>query len=324
MARPKPKLDLPGAIVPPLTPFTDDLRVDYDRLAGIVDYVVEDCGAAMVVAAGVEAQEYQYLHFDERKELMARTIEMVGSRAPVVAGISHPSFRVAVELAQFAEARGAAAVQLLAPNRPTGGAAKLSEHVAYYEAVLRETGLPMMLYLNAGPGADMPVPATVELASLDGIEYVKESSRDLARVSRLVEEIEHAGHAHYFTTMQMYLATLSLGGSGVTLPAPAAFIARKLTEAFVAGDIAEAQRLQRQFAVWPARWMPFGLAAVMKAASSWLGVPAGGPYPPYEPVSGEALERLHAYLETTDLEKKTNQNTKREGMDADGHAVVGH
>jgi 4-hydroxy-tetrahydrodipicolinate synthase len=319
MTMAKPKIKLPGTVVPPLTPFTEDLRVDYDKLAGIVDYVVEDCGASMVVAAGVEAQEYQYLDFEARKELMAKTIEMVGGRAPVVAGISHPSFRVAVELAHFAEAKGAAVVQLLAPNRPTGGPAKLSEHVAYYQAVLRETGLPMMLYLNAGPGADVSLPATVELASLDGIDYVKESSRDLARVSRLVEEIEHAGHAHYFTTMQMYLATLSLGGSGVTLPAPAALIARRITDAFVAGDIAEAQRLQRQFTVWPARWMPFGLAAVMKATSNYLGVPAGAPYPPYEPVSGEALEKLHAYLATTDLKK----NEKREDIHAHGHAAVG-
>jgi 4-hydroxy-tetrahydrodipicolinate synthase len=320
MTMAKPKIKLPGTVVPPLTPFTEDLRVDYDKLAGIVDYVVADCGASMVVAAGVEAQEYQYLDFEARKELMAKTIEMVAGRAPVVAGISHPSFRVAVELAHFAEAKGASVVQLLAPNRPTGGPAKLSEHVAYYQAVLRETGLPMMLYLNAGPGADVSLPATVELASLEGIDYVKESSRDLARVSRLVEEIEHAGHAHYFTTMQMYLATLSLGGSGVTLPAPAAYIAKKLTDAFVSGDIAEAQRLQRQFTVWPARWMPFGLAAVMKATSNWLGVPAGDPYPPYEPVSGEALEKLHAYLATTDLKKKTEE---REDTHAHGHAAVG-
>lgn len=296
-------LRLPGTIVPPLTPFTDAGRVDFDALKGIVDYVVEDCDASMVIAAGVEAQEYQYLDFEARKELIAKTLDFVAGRRPVAVGISHPSFRVAVELAGFAAECGADAVQLLAPNRPTGGPAKLSELVAYYEAVLKETELPMMLYLNSGPGADLSVPATVELARLDGIDYVKESSRDLARVSRLIEEIEHAGHARYFTTMQMYLATLSLGGSGVTLPPPAALTARKLTDAYVAGDFAEAARLQRQFAIWPARWMEFGLAAVMKASLEHLGVPAGVPYPPYEPVSGDALAKMHACLDTTDMKK---------------------
>lgn len=303
---------LPGSIVPPLTPFTEDLKVDYPALRRIVDYVVEDCDASLVIAAGVEAQEYQYLDFESRKELIARTIEFVDGRRPVVVGVSHPSFRTAIELANFAEEKGAAAHQLLAPNRPTGGSIKTSELVAYYQSVLRETSLPMMLYLNAGPGSDLSIPDTIEIARMDRIDYVKESSRDLARVSRLIAEIEHAGHARYLTTMQMYFATLSLGGSGVTLPPPAAAIVRRITEAFVAGDLAEAARLQRQFTLFPARWMPFGLAAVMKAALNHLGIPAGDPYPPYEPVHGPALDKLKTHLDAMQFAdtKKTG------GMDA--------
>jgi 4-hydroxy-tetrahydrodipicolinate synthase len=50
--------------------------------------------------------------------------------------------------------------------------------------------------------------------------------------------------------------------------------------------------------------MPSGLAAVMKAASNFIGVPAGDPYPPYSPVTGEALETLHRFLATTALSSK--------------------
>ena len=205
---------------------------------------------------------------------------MVDGRAPVVAGISHPSFRTAIELAHFAEASGASVVQLLAPNRPTGGHAKLSEHVAYYEAVLRETRLPMMLYLNAGPGADVSLPATVELASLGRHRLMSRKAPAIWRASRVWSK-KSSMRATPVTSPRCRCISppCSLGGSGVTLPAPAALVARRLTDAFVAGDIAEAQRLQRQFAVWPARWMPFGLAAVMKASLNYLGVPAGTPYP---------------------------------------------
>jgi len=294
---------LRGTIVPPLTPFRDG-RVDYDALRAMVDYVVEDCNASMVVAAGVEAQEYQFLSLADRKELIAKTIELVGGRRPVAVGISHPSFATAIELADFAEEKGASALQLLAPMRPTGGVIKTSELIAYFRAVLDRTSLPMMLYLNQGPGADPSVQATVELAKLDRIDFIKESSRDLARVSRLIFEIEHAGHAQYFTTMQMWLATLALGGSGVTVPPPAALITRRMFDAFEAGEFKEAARLQGQLALFPARWMEFGLAAVMKAALTHLGVPSGDPYPPYEPVTGDALAALKAYLDTTDLPKK--------------------
>jgi 4-hydroxy-tetrahydrodipicolinate synthase len=297
-------IDYPATIVPPLTPFTSGGRVDYDLLKGIVDYVVEDCQASMVIAAGVEAQEYQYLSLEERRELISKTIEFTGKRRPVVVGISHPSFRVALELAEFATERGADALQLLAPQRPTGGPPSTAELVGYFEAVTKEISLPLMLYLNAGPGADVSLPATIELSKLDGIAYVKESSRDMARVSRLIAEIDHAGHARYFTTMQMLLPTLMLRGTGVTLPPPAAKLAMGIIDAVRAKKYEEAARLQLQFAVYPNKWMANGLAAVMKASLNHLGVPSGEPYPPYKPLSGTELESLKTYLDSTDLAPK--------------------
>jgi 4-hydroxy-tetrahydrodipicolinate synthase len=293
-----------GLLVPPLTPFTDDLRVDYDALQAGVDYIVGHVRPTAIVAAGVEAQEYQYLSFDERKALIEHTIGAVDGRVPVAVGISHPSFRIAVELAHFAEKAGAAELQLLAPQKPTGGVPTTKELVQYFESIGRETSLPVILYLNPGPGADLGIDATIELAKLDFIHAIKESSRDLSRVSRLIVEIDRAGHARYFTTMQMLLITLELGGAGITLPPPAAELARRVIDAYVAGDRDRAAQLQLQFATFPARWMPFGLAAVMKAASNYIGVPAGRPYPPYAPVAGDALTTLHRFLATTALTRK--------------------
>lgn len=296
-----PPIDRPLTIVPPLTPFTDDLKVNYDQLRGVIDYVVDDCNASMVVAAGVEAQEYQYLDMSARKELVRKTFEFVAGRTPVVVGVTHPSFKEAIELAHLAEKLGASCLQVLSPLRPIGGPAPTSDVVRYFELIARETSLPLMLYLNPGPGGDLSPAATVELSKLDRIKYVKESSRDLSRVSRLIVEIEHAGHAHYFTTMQMLLATLMLGCKGVTLPPPASFIANKIITAFMAGDYKEAARLQLQFALFPARWMDAGLATVMKAAMTALGVPCGNPYPPYPPLSDERLAQMQTYLATTDF-----------------------
>ena len=191
----------PGLIVAPLTPFTADLAVDEAALRREIDYVVGDSGATMVVAAGVETQEYTYLSLEARKALVRATIELVAGRVPVMVGVSHPSFRTAVELAHDAERWGAAAVQLLAPLRPFAGAPTRDDLVAYFEAVARETSLPITLYLNPGPGADVSIADTIALARLPGVKFIKESSRDLARVSRLIVEIDRAGHARYFTTM---------------------------------------------------------------------------------------------------------------------------
>ena len=156
----------PGLIVAPLTPFTSDLKVDEAGLQRQIDYVVKDCRATMVVAAGVETQEYTYLSLAERKDLIRRTIELVDGRVPVMVGISHASFRTAIELAHDAERWGAAAVQLLAPLRPFAGPPTQADLIAYFEAIGRETKLPITLYLNPGPGADVSIPDTIALAKL--------------------------------------------------------------------------------------------------------------------------------------------------------------
>jgi 4-hydroxy-tetrahydrodipicolinate synthase len=301
-------LRVPGLVVPPLTPFTADQAVDYDLLAQGVDYVVEDCDAAMVIAAGVEAQEYQYLDLPQRRELITRTIELVGGRRPVVVGVSHPSFKVSAGLAQLAEESGADAIQVLMPLRPFGGEPTGQDLERYVDLVSQETSLPVMLYLNPGSGANVSADVTIALASHEAVKYVKESSRDLSRVARLIEEIDREGLAHYFTTVQMMLISLQLGGSGVTLPPPVARIARFVLEAFQAGEHAEAARLQQQFSLYPSRWMRQGLLPTMKASMNLLGLPAGDPYPPYRPIEGDDLDALKSYLMTTDL--MTDRPTK--------------
>jgi 4-hydroxy-tetrahydrodipicolinate synthase len=297
-------MDAPGLIVAPLTPFTRDLAVDGKALVRQIDYVIESARPAFIVAAGVEAQEYTYLSLEERKDLIRRTVEAVNKRCPVMVGISHPSYRTAIDLAHFAEELGAAAVQMLAPLRAHGGPPTDRDLIAYFEAVGRETSLPITLYLNAGPGADVSIPTTIAIAKLDKVQFIKESSRDLARVSRLIVEIDHAGYARYFTTMQMLLASIQLGGAGATMPPPGAEIARHVIDAYLKGEHERAAEYQLQFALFPARWMHRGLTPTMKAAMRIIGVPVGDPYPPYAALDADETKALEAFLKTTLLAKR--------------------
>ncbi len=294
-------MQTPGLIVAPLTPFMPDLQVNEPALQRQIDYIIGDCGATMVVAAGVETQEYTYLGLEQRRTLIRRTIEFVDGRVPVMVGISHPSFRTVIELAHDAEKLGAAVVQLLAPLRPFAGQPTQADLVSYFEAIGRETRLPIALYLNPGPGADVSIADTIALAKMSCVQLIKESSRDLARVSRLIVEIDRTGHARYFTTMQMLLATLQLGGSGATMPPPGSEIARHIIDAYLAKDHERAAELQLQFALFPGKWMHRGLAPAMKAAMNLIGITVGEPYPPYAPLSREELAGMAAVLKTTVL-----------------------
>src|SRR5579875_3476806 len=117
--------DLPGLIVPPRTAFDARGKVDYAAMERQIDYIVEAAKPAAICVAGVEAQEYHFLSETERRELIERCADIVG--------VSHASYRRALELVELAVTVKADAVQLLLPNRPSGGKPSTSELVRYFE-----------------------------------------------------------------------------------------------------------------------------------------------------------------------------------------------
>ncbi|MEA2639667.1 MAG: 4-hydroxy-tetrahydrodipicolinate synthase, partial [Chloroflexota bacterium] len=133
------------------------------------------------------------------------------------------------------------------------------------------------------------------------IRAFKESSRDVTKISRLIEEIEVNGQAHYFTTMQPLLITLMLGGSGATMPPPGTRIGAQVVRAFRAGDLPLATRWQRIYSMFPGRWASYGLPPVMKSAMKHMGVDLGDPARPYEPVTAWDHAQIGDFLRRAGL-----------------------
>ena len=132
-----------------------------------------------------------------------------------------------------ARRRGGAAPGAAAPVR---GAADQDDLVAYFEPVSRETRLPITLYLNPGPGADVSIPDTIALARLPRRALHQGDRAISARVSRLIVEIDRAGHAallHHHADAVGHARARRLRRDHA---APAAEIARHVIDAFVAKD----------------------------------------------------------------------------------------
>jgi 4-hydroxy-tetrahydrodipicolinate synthase len=297
----EPKIDwkLPGNIVPPVTPFDANGKVDTAALAREVEYVLETARPAAVCVAGVEAQEYQYLTEAGRRELIRTTIDALGGRAPALVGISHASFRESIGLAAYAAELGASAVQLLIPNRPSGGAPTTAEVVRYYELIATESPLPIVAYHNPGPGAEVGLPALREICGLDRVVGLKESSRNQRFLGTLIADVENTGLAHVFTTMEVLFPTLVLGCAGGTMPPPGAAISALLVEAVAAGDLPRAARMHALLAEMPARWVHHGLVAVMKVSLRAVGCDCGDPYVPFGSVPPNHVAEIEAFWKTT-------------------------
>jgi 4-hydroxy-tetrahydrodipicolinate synthase len=88
-----------------------------------------------------------------------------------------------IEYSRQAEQMGAAGVMLAAPYYSLPTADELVEH---FRAVSDSIGVPIMLYNYPGrTGVDMTPELIERLAQLEQVEYVKESSGDVTRVSEI-------------------------------------------------------------------------------------------------------------------------------------------
>ncbi len=288
-----------GIIGACLTPFSDDERVNYDALRREIDFLVADCDAVSIAA--VEAAEYTMLSRDQRKELLRVATQMVDKRVPVILGCSSPSPREVIELAEYAQSVGGDLIQVLMPLRPWGGQPTIAELMEFFTQVASASPLPIVCYHNPGPGADPPQDAFVKISEINNIRYFKESSRDITKISRLIEQIELAGKGHYFTTMQPLLATLMLGGSGATMPLPGTRVGAQVVRAFRSGDLDSARFWARCFALFPGKWAAYGLPPVMKSAMKHFGVDIGDPSRPYAPVSPRDHAQIGQFLRQVGL-----------------------
>jgi 4-hydroxy-tetrahydrodipicolinate synthase len=291
MAITKPIKGIIGAC---LTPFGDDERVNYEALKRVIDFIAADCDAISIAA--VEAAEYTMLSRDERKELLRIGTEMVDKRLPVILGCSSPSPRETIELAEYAAKAGGDLVQVLMPLRPWGGQPTIAELMEFFIQVASASPLPLVAYHNPGPGADPPQDAFVKISEIGNVRYFKESSRDITKISRLIEQIDMAGKGYYFTTMQPLLATLVMGGSGATMPPPGTRIGAQVVKAFREGDLNRARYWQRCFALFPGKWAAYGLPPVMKSALKHFGLDIGDPSRPYAPVSPRDHAQIGQFL----------------------------
>ena len=166
-----------------VTPMTADEQVDHNSLADFVDYLIERGGLHGLIPLG-STGEYYALSPDERKAVVATTLEATAGRVPVLVGANAGGTRQVIEYARQAEAMGAAGVLLAAPYYSLPTPDELFEH---FRVVNDAIGVPIMLYNYPGrTGVDMTPELIERLAELEQVQYVKESSGDVSRVGQII------------------------------------------------------------------------------------------------------------------------------------------
>lgn len=171
-----------GSMVAMVTPMAADGALDFDALARLVRFHLEN-GTDAIVAVGTTG-ESATLDFDEHCLMIRRVVDLVKGRIPVIAGTGANSTSEAIHLTRCAMEAGADACILVTPyyNKPTQEG--LYRH---YKLIADTVPIPQILYNVPGRTACDMRPETVErLAAIPNIIGIKEASGSVERMRELV------------------------------------------------------------------------------------------------------------------------------------------
>ena len=170
-------------VMPALTtPMTEDDSIDVDLFIQQVDRQLRS-GASGVIIGG-SLGEASVLTIPEKEQLVHAACSVTAGKIPVILNIAEGNTAVAIEKIQQAEKWGANGFMLLPPMRYRSDDA---ETVAYFTTLAKATALPVMIYNNP---VDYKINVSLdmfeELAQCANISAVKESTRDVTNVTRLI------------------------------------------------------------------------------------------------------------------------------------------
>lgn len=165
-----------------LTPFKKDDSVDFDMYKVNMEAQL-DAGIDGIVLGG-SLGEASTLSNSEKKDLLIYTKELVQDKVPLIMNIAEQSTKEAIGAAHEAERNGADGLMLLPPMRYK---ADDRETLEYFKTISTSTSLPIMIYNNP---IDYKILVTLdmfeEMAGIPNIQAVKESTRDITNVTRMI------------------------------------------------------------------------------------------------------------------------------------------
>jgi 4-hydroxy-tetrahydrodipicolinate synthase len=171
-----------GSGVALVTPFNQDMQIDFDALASLVEYQIEN-GTDFLVVQGTTG-ESPTLSKSEKMDVLNEVIEINEGRCKIVYGVGgNNTAAVAESLADLP--KGVDGILSVSPyyNKPIQKGI-----VAHYKIVADSTDLPIILYNVPGrTGSNVAPETTLELAEVRNIVAVKEASGNMEQIMQIIK-----------------------------------------------------------------------------------------------------------------------------------------
>lgn len=289
------RVDWRGVFPAVTTQFTGSGEVDAGATARHVEVLLA-AGVHGVVMLGTLG-EGSSLEAEEKRALLAATVEGVGGRVPVLAGVAELSTAAACRMARDAEGIGVDGLMVL-PALVYRADAR--EAMGHFRAVAGASGLPVMVYNNpVAYGVDVTPEMFAELADEETIVAIKESSEDTRRVTELRNAVGDR-YALFGGVDDIALECLLLGADGWLAGLVDAFPREtvRLWELARAGALEEARVLYRWFLPLLRLDTEVKLVQNIKLAVAEVGWGTETVRAPRLPLAGEERERALRVIRT--------------------------
>jgi 4-hydroxy-tetrahydrodipicolinate synthase len=292
------KIQFEGILPAMVTPMNADGSVDEAGLARLTERLIV-AGSGGLIPNG-STGEFQTLSNAERRRVAEVVIEAAAGRVPVAPHTGALSTREVIELSQHAQNAGASGVMVVPPFYEPLPWPML---VAHYRAVAAAIDIPIIFYhLPVATGAKLSPEQIAELASIDGIDWVKDSSADAVALTELIQRYSNRiGIMNGWDSLTFFGL---LAGTPASIWGAANVIPDLCVELF---DAAARQRdLNAASKVWERIWPICNFlenagsyVAAVKAGCEIIGEPAGDPRAPLLPLDDAARAGLRAILEAS-------------------------
>lgn len=294
-------IHLHGVIPPIVTPMHPDGSLNMDAVPVIVEHMLVQ-GVHGIFAPGSQGEAFA-LTANERVCVLEAVLAAVAGRVPVIAGTGAITTHEAIQFTQQAERAGADAAAILTPYfiSPTQ-----DELYAHYAAIAGAVTLPLLAYSNPARTGGLKLAAGTLARLAHDIPHfigVKDSSGDLSETAAILRACPPGFHV-FVGRDTLFYPGLCMGAVGaVALSAnvvPGMFV--ELYDTFLAGDHSRSRELQAQIALVRDGLPGFGsYPAPVKAALEILGLPAGPPRLPIQPINETQRDGLRALLRQVGL-----------------------
>ncbi|NLO22329.1 MAG: 4-hydroxy-tetrahydrodipicolinate synthase [Syntrophomonadaceae bacterium] len=286
-------MSIPGLLTAMVTPYQEDLGVDYVRAAQLAEYLCDNGSEALVVSG--TTGESPVLKVEEKIRLFAAVKERVGDRVPVWAGTGSNDTAATVELSKKAEKLGIDGIMLVTPyyNKPTQEG--LYRH---FKAAAESVQVPIMLYNVPGRTSSNLLPETIaRLTEIPNIKAVKEASGNMDQVS-LLGSLVSQEVVIYSGDDSLTLPLMAIGAQGVV--SIASHIVgkeiRAMVDAFKGGEVEKARQIHLElFPIFKGLFVCTNPIPV-KEALNMMGKGVGGFRPPLCEASESEREFIRQLL----------------------------